>query len=89
MRWDNRIRNAFWRSANADREADFRFQLNDSDIVLWKPTTSRIQDNQLLSGFAKVESISGTNSIDFDFKVGGSNTTIYVRDARMYILRAS
>jgi hypothetical protein len=76
-----------WRAGNADREADFRFQLNAADIVAWQPTTSRIQDNQLLSGFRRVQAISGVNTFTFQFKVANSNTTIFVRDARIYITR--
>lgn len=78
-----------WRSANANREADFRFQLNASNLVAWQPSTGRTQDRQLLSGFKRTSAISGINTFTFDFKVAGSGTTIYVQQARMFIWRIS
>jgi hypothetical protein len=76
-----------WRSSNANREADFRFQLNGSDIVAWSPSTARTQDRQLLSGFKRTPGISGVNTYTFDFKWTGSSTTIFVQQARMFIWR--
>lgn len=76
-----------WRSSSANREADFRFRLNGSNIVAWQPSTGRTQDRQLLSGFKRIDDISGVNSITFDFKYANSSTTIYVQQARMFIWR--
>jgi primosomal replication protein N len=76
-----------WRAANADREADFQIRLNGTEITQWNPTTSRTQDRQLLSGFDFIESISGTNTIDFRFKRINSATTIFVRNARLFLTR--
>jgi predicted secreted protein len=78
-----------WRAANASREADFRFRLNGSNIVEWQPSTGRTQDRQLLSGFRRSNGISGTNTWDFQFKVVGSGTTIFVQQARMFIWRVA
>jgi hypothetical protein len=79
-----------WRSSSANREADFRFTLNDNispPLVAWSPSTSRTQDRQLLSGFRRIDNISGVNSIKFQFKWIGSSTTIFVSQARMFIWR--
>lgn len=76
-----------WRSSSANREADFRFQLDGTNIVAWQPSTGRVQDRQLLSGFKRIDAISGTHSITFDFKYANSSATIYVRQARMFIWR--
>lgn len=78
-----------WRSSSANREADFRFQLNGSNQVAWSPSTSRIQDRQLLSGFRRLTSLSGVNTITFDFKWLTSSTTIYVQQARLFIWRVA
>lgn len=78
-----------WRSSSANREADFRFRHNGTDIVAWQPSTARIQDRQLLSGFKRVEDISGVNTFDFQFKYANSSTTIYVLQARMFLWRVA
>jgi len=78
-----------WRAANANREADFRFQLNGSNIVAWTPSTARVQDRQLLSGFRRSQALSGVNTWTFQFKVGPSSTTIFVQQARMFIWRVA
>jgi hypothetical protein len=78
-----------WRSSSANREADFRFQLNGNNIVDWKPSTGRTQDRQLLSGFRRTDNISGTNTYTFQFKYANSATTIFVSQARMFIWRVA
>lgn len=76
-----------WRSSSANREADFRYQLNGSNVVAWSPSTARTQDRQLLSGFFRLLSIQGVNTVTFDFKWIGSSTTIFVSQARMLLWR--
>lgn len=78
-----------WRSSNADREADFRYRLNTSTtLVTWSPSTGRTADRQLLSGFVRITSFSGSNTIDFQFKRNSSaSATIFVQQARMFLWR--
>jgi hypothetical protein len=77
-----------WRSSTANREADFRFRLNSVDQVTWSPSTGRTQDRQLLSGFFRVQAISGTNTFTFDFKKEpATSSTIFVSQARMFVWR--
>jgi len=78
-----------WRSSSANREADFRFQLNSSNIINWQPSTGRVQDRQLLSGFRRADGLSGANTWTFDFKFANSSTTIFVQQARMFVWRVA
>lgn len=76
-----------WRSSSANREADFQLRLNGTEVTQWNPSTSRTQDNPLLSGFDLIQNISGVNTIDFRFKRINSSTTIFVRNARLFLTR--
>jgi len=79
-----------WRSSNAAREADFQIRLNGVQREQWAPSTGRIQDRQLLSGFELLQGISGTNTIDLRFKreAATGTTTIFVKDAKLFLIRA-
>lgn len=78
-----------WRAGNANREADFRFRMDGTNLLTWAPSTGRVQDRQLLSGFKRVQNISGAHTLTFDFKYAESSTTIYVLDARMFLWRVA
>lgn len=78
-----------WRAGNANREADFRFRMDGTNLLTWAPSTGRVQDRQLLSGFKRVQNISGARTFTFDFKYAESSTTIYVLDARMFLWRVA
>jgi hypothetical protein len=78
-----------WRSSNAAREADFQIRQNSTQIEQWEPSTGRVQDRQLLSGFELIENISGVQTFDLRFKRQASTggTTIFVKDAKMFLTR--
>lgn len=75
-----------WR-ASANREADFRFQRDAVNVLTWQPSVSRGQDRPLLSGFIRLDELEPGTDLTFDFKYANSSTTIFVREARMFIWR--
>jgi len=76
-----------WRSANADRQIEFRTQRDSIDIDTGEPFTGSISDRQLISGFRRVQSISGVQTFTLDFRVGGSGTTVFMYNARLFVWR--
>lgn len=76
-----------WRSGNANRILDVRVRRGGVDIQAWKPFTANVADRQLLSGFREQNGISGVQTFTLDFKVGGSSTTVYMQQARMFVWR--
>lgn len=76
-----------WRSSTADREIEIDIQQNAATILNWEPTTSRIQDRQLLSGFYLVQNISGVNDFTFRFRVANSAATMFVKECRFLLTR--
>jgi hypothetical protein len=85
-----RIDYAFnWRASNANREADFRIQIASADVANWQPSYLRTAGRPRDSGFVTVDNISGVQTITFDFKVGGTATTIYTSAAFLSFYRVS
>jgi hypothetical protein len=76
-----------WRAANANRILDVRVQKNSVNIQAWNPFTANTSDRQLLSGFIRSTSISGVNTYTLDFKVSGSATTVYMKEAKLFVWR--
>ena len=76
-----------WRSSSASREAEFRVQRGGVSLIEWEPSVSRTQDSRLECGFEKTGTISGVNTFTLDFRVGGSATTIFVREAHLVFWR--
>lgn len=78
-----------WRSAKANRQLEFRIQIGGADVDTGEPFTGSASDRQLISGFRRVQSISGIQTFTLDFRVGGSRTTVYLYNARMFVWRIS
>lgn len=76
-----------WRAANASRSLDVRIQLNGTNIQAWSPFTANLADRQLLSGFIRSTGISGIKTYTLDFKVLGTATTVYMKEARLFVWR--
>jgi hypothetical protein len=76
-----------WRAGNANRSLDVRAELNNVTQITWKPFTANVADRQLLRGVFRSVGISGNNTFELDFKVGGSGTTVYMSEAKMFVWR--
>jgi hypothetical protein len=77
-----------WRAANANRNADVRVQYDAADLENWQPFMNNVSERQLLSGFTRVQNISGAHTFTLDFRVGpASGTTVYMSRARMFAWR--
>lgn len=76
-----------WRASNADRQLEVRVQRGGSTLDTWEPFTGSSSDRQLLSGFKRVQTISGVQTFTLDFRVGGSGTTIFMSNARLFVWR--
>ncbi len=76
-----------WRSANADRQLEFRVQRGGADLDTGLPFTGSTADRQLISGFRRVTSISGVQTYTLDFRRGASSTTVYMYNARLFVWR--
>jgi hypothetical protein len=76
-----------WRSSNASRSLDVRVQRAGANIQAWQPFTANLADRQLLSGFVKVDAISGAQTFTLDFKVSGTATTVFMKEARLFVWR--
>ena len=76
-----------WRASNASRVLDVRVQRAAVDIIAWKPFTGNLADRQLISGFRRQTSISGSQTFELDFKVGGAGTTVYMSEASLLAWR--
>jgi hypothetical protein len=85
-----RIDYAFnWRASGANREADFRIQIASADVANWRPSYLRTAGRLHDSGFVIVDDVSDVQTITFDFKVGGSSTTVYTSAAFLSFYRVS
>lgn len=78
-----------WRAANADRQIEFRVQRASADLDTGEPFSGSTADRPLISGFKRVQSISGVQTFTLDFRVGGSGTTVYMYNARLFVWRVA
>jgi hypothetical protein len=78
-----------WRNSSANRRQDTRIQVNSANKIAWESFNSNTAEQSLQSGFFLLESVSGVQTITFQFKVVGSGTTTYTSEARMKIKRLS
>lgn len=80
---------AIMKTDNANRETDIR--IFDGTNTLWEVRASqtRVQGSLPISGFIFLPGISGNKTYSLQFKVGGSSTTVYLRDAHMSLWRVS
>lgn len=76
-----------WRSANADRQLEFRVQRGGADLDTGLPFTGSKADRQLISGFKRVQTISGVQTFTLDFRRGSRSTTVYMYNARLFVWR--
>lgn len=76
-----------WRAGNADRILEFRIQRAAADIDGGAPFTGSTSDRQLVSGFKRVQTISGVQTFTLDFRRGASSTTVYMYNARLFVWR--
>jgi hypothetical protein len=76
-----------WRAGNANRTLDVRVQRGGVNIQAWNPFTANLADRQLLSGFVKIDNISGVQTFTLDFKVFGTATTVYMQLAKLFVWR--
>jgi hypothetical protein len=76
-----------WRASNASRTLDVRVQRGGADVIAWTPFTGNLSDRQLLSGFRRITSISGVQTFTLDFKVSGTGTTVYMKEASLLAWR--
>lgn len=77
------------RTAAANRETDVR--VREGGTTLWETRTSilRTQGVFPISGFVLLTNRSGNLTYIMDFKVGGTATTSYLKDARLALWRIS
>jgi hypothetical protein len=76
-----------WRALNANRNLDVRIQRNAGLVIGWTPFTANVADRQLLSGFRRIQAISGVQTFTLDFKVSGTGTTVFMQQANLLAWR--
>lgn len=70
-----------WRAANANRFIDIRLQRASANITNYQQFTASVIEIQNEAGFLRQNGISGAQTITLDFKVSGSATTVFMKEA--------
>jgi hypothetical protein len=78
-----------WRALGANRAMDFRIRRSTTDLITTVEFSSNVSTRELKSGFVNTGTISGANTFTMEFKVNGSGTTVYIRDASLQLWRIS
>lgn len=78
-----------WRTKNADRILEWRVQQEAVTIDTGAPFSGSTSDRQLISGFKRIQSVSGINDFTLDFRRGASSTTVYMYNARLFVWRVA
>lgn len=76
-----------YNTGNANREVQVRVMDGATELFNVQTSVIRVQGENLISGFIPITGVSGNKTYTLEFRVGGSATTAYARDARLILWR--